>query len=191
MAFNNHFFFESLSPKPVEMPEVLKKELERSFGSIETLRKEFIATASSMFGPGFVWLMRTPRREYSLLCTYLAGSPFPAAHYRKQSVDKNTEDKTVAEAIRRLQREEPTNTVGAHGPLSKTRLAPGGVDFTPVLCINTWEHVYIADYGVGTAGVGGKKAFAENWWYTIDWEVVTNRASLTSSSLMQGALGLV
>ncbi|KAJ5032560.1 uncharacterized protein L3040_009161 [Drepanopeziza brunnea f. sp. 'multigermtubi'] len=177
MAFNNHFFFESLSSTGiVPIPEILRLELEKSFGSIETLRKEFIATANAMFGPGFVWLMRSPRGKYSLLCTYLAGSPFPAAHYRQQPVDMNTEDRTVSESIRRLQREGASNQVGAHGPLSQGKFAPGGADLTPVLCINTWEHVYLADYGVGAGGVGGKKAYAQSWWYAIDWQVVTNRA---------------
>lgn len=177
MAHNNHFFFQSLSPEPTVMPESLKVELEASFGSIETLRKEFIATASSMFGPGFVWLMRTRAGKYTLLCTYLAGSPYPGAHYRRQPVDMNTEGKSVSHAIRRMLKEDPVNTVGAHGELSQKKMAPGGVDLTPVLCINMWEHVYLADYGVGAGGVGGKKAFAESWWHTIDWSKVTERAS--------------
>ncbi|KAH7417265.1 Manganese/iron superoxide dismutase [Cadophora sp. MPI-SDFR-AT-0126] len=176
MAFNNHFFFEALSPEPTAMPEALQADLEQSFGSIETLKREFVVTASSMFGPGFVWLMKNRAGKYTLLCTYLAGSPFPGAHYRKQSVDMNTEDKSVSEAIRRLQREDPVNTVGAHGQHSQKKLAPGGIDITPVLCINMWEHVYLADYGVGAGGVGGKKAFAESWWHTIDWSKVEERA---------------
>merc|ERR1711939_121262 len=77
MAFNNHFFFEALSPEPTAMPEALQADLEQSFGSIETLRHEFVVTASSMFGPGFVWLMKNRAGKYTILCTYLAGSPFP------------------------------------------------------------------------------------------------------------------
>ncbi|KAK2628231.1 hypothetical protein QTJ16_002877 [Diplocarpon rosae] len=180
MAFNNHFFFDSLSPVPTVMPESLQAELERSFGSIETLRREFVATASAMFGPGFVWLMRDRRGKYTLLCTYLAGSPLPGAHYRQQPVDMNTEDGTIAESIRKLSRGDPVNTVGSHGPYSEKRLAPGGIDITPVLCVNMWEHVYLADYGVGAGGVGGKKAFVESWWHTVDWAKVTDRADPVS-----------
>ncbi|CZT02985.1 hypothetical protein WAI453_012209 [Rhynchosporium graminicola] len=181
MAFNNHFFFESLSPEPTAMPESLQLELEKSFGSIETLKREFIVTASSMFGPGFVWLMKSRAGKYSILCTYLAGSPFPGAHYRKQPVDMNTEDKSVSDSIRRLNRQDPVNTVGAFGQFSQPKLAPGGIDVTPVLCINTWEHVYLADYGVGADGVGGKNAFAESWWHTVDWAKVEERARPSQS----------
>ncbi|PSS03575.1 hypothetical protein BD289DRAFT_380851, partial [Coniella lustricola] len=94
MAFNNHFFFETLSgtggQDPAEhMPLTLKEDLELSFGSLETLQRELIITANAMFGPGFVWLVRLrdqsggPQRfPYRVLATYLAGSPFPAAHWR-------------------------------------------------------------------------------------------------------------
>ncbi|KAL2065044.1 hypothetical protein VTL71DRAFT_4184 [Oculimacula yallundae] len=180
MAFNNHFFFESLahrvSPEPTVMPEALQVELVRSFGSIETLKKEFIATATSMFGPGFVWLMKTRDGKYTILCTYLAGSPFPGAHYRKQAVDMNTEDKSVSDSIRRLNRQDPVNKVGAFGQFSQTKVAPGGIDITPVLCINMWEHVYLPDYGVGAGGAGGKKLYATSWWDAIDWAKVAERA---------------
>ncbi len=176
MAHNNAFFFECISPEPTAIPATLKTELEKSFGSVETLKREFIITASSMFGPGFVWLVMDRKKKFSILTTYLAGSPYPGAHYRQQPVDMNTEDKTVADAIRRADREMPTNTVGAHGPLSRKSLAPGGIDVIPVLCINMWEHVYLPDYGVGAFGVGGKKAYAESWWHTINWPVVANHA---------------
>lgn len=172
MAHNNHLFFQKLTPDPKPMPSALKADLEKSFGSIETLQREFVVTASSMFGPGFVWLVKTAQGKYSLLCTYMAGSPYPGAHYRRQPVDMNTEDKTVSEAIRRIGREAPTNTVGVHGHLSKKPIAPGGIDVQAVLCINMWEHVYLADYGVGAGGAGGKKAFAESWWHAVDWDKV-------------------
>lgn len=70
---------------------------------------------------------------------------------------------------------EPVNIVGAHGPLSKKALAPGGVDLTPVLCINTWDHVYLPDYGIGA-----KKTYAECWWERINWDVVAGNANLGS-----------
>jgi Fe-Mn family superoxide dismutase len=177
MAHNNHFFFQGLAPVETVMPESLKKELEDSFSSIETLRQEMVLTASSMFGPGFVWLVKHPlRKKYSILTTYLAGSPYPGAHYRRQEVDMNTEDKSISAAVRRTLRNEPVNTVGAHGSHSAKKLPPGGIELNPVLCINTWEHVYLPDYGVGAFGSGGKRAFAERWWHRIDWAVVATFA---------------
>jgi Fe-Mn family superoxide dismutase len=178
MAHNNAFFFSTITDDPKPMAPELQKDLEDSFGSIETLKQEFIVTASSMFGPGFVWLVKSRDRKYSLLCTYLAGSPYPGAHYRRQPVDMNTEDKTVAEAIRRTNSWEPVNTVGSHGAQSQKKMAPGGIDLSPILCINMWEHVYLPDYGVGAGGAGGKRAFAESWWHVIDWEVVRKNAEV-------------
>lgn len=176
MAHNNHFFFKSLSPVEVTMPESLEKALEKSFGSIETLKREFAYTASGMFGPGFIWLVQKRDSTFSLLCTYLAGSPYPGAHYRKQSVDMNTQDGSVSDALRR-QYQDPVNRVGFAGPHSKDKIAPGGIDVNPILCINMWEHVYLPDYGVGAFGVGGKKAFAESWWQSVDWQHVADCAS--------------
>lgn len=173
------------------MPRQLKIDLENSFSSIETLQREFIVTASSMFGPGFVWLVKTKDGKYSLLTTFLAGSPYPGAHYRRQTVDMNTEENTnavgpggVSDAIRAKIHGPAANQVGVFGAHSKKELAPGGIDLTPVLCLNTWEHVYLPDYGVGAFGVGGKKAFAQSWWHKIDWNVVASNAGIRGSSFV-------
>jgi superoxide dismutase, Fe-Mn family len=181
MAHNNHFFFKCLSPESTTMPEPLRKALEASFSSIETLQREFVVTASSMFGPGFIWLVKTKEGKFSLLTTFLAGSPYPGAHYRRQTVDMNTESNIdgsvgVSGAIREKIAGPPVNQIGSYGRLSERQLAPGGIDLTPVLCLNTWEHVYLRDYGVGAFGSGGKKAFANTWWHKIDWNVVDDNA---------------
>ncbi|TVY87660.1 37S ribosomal protein, mitochondrial [Lachnellula willkommii] len=182
MAHNNKFFFDGLSPNPGPMGNDLKKELESSFSSIETLRQEFILTATAMFGPGFVWLVKTKDRKYSILTTYLAGSPWPQAHYRRQPVDMNTENEQFSEHVRELQRGPAVNErkLGAHGRAAE--VAPGGVELTPVLCLNTWEHVYLPDYGIGVGGAGGKRTYAENWWLAIDWDVVATYANPMSNS---------
>ena len=181
MAHNNHFFFQALSPDPTPMPAKVAQALEQSFSSVENLKREFIVTASSMFGPGFVWLVRTRDYKYSLLTTYLAGSPYPGAHYRRQSVDLNTEHDAPMGGNDSLRKRfaEPANRVGAFGPHSQARIAPGGIDLIPVLCLNMWEHAYLPDYGVGAFGAGGKKAYAESWWHVIDWNVVAYRAEIS------------
>lgn len=175
MAHNNHHFFNTLSPNPEPMSDHFKNELEASFGSIETLKKEMILSGISMFGPGFVWLVRSrgsPEKKYSLMCTYLAGSPYPGAHARKQEVDMNTQEaKTVTDAISR-KFAPAKNTVGAHGALSEKKMAPGGVDVNPILCLNMWEHTYMLDYGVTQ-----KALYGSNWWGSIDWSVVERNAT--------------
>jgi Fe-Mn family superoxide dismutase len=156
------------------MPSHVKDQLTESFSSVDTLRLEMIATADAMFGPGFVWLVQirdsTRATGYCrLLTTYNAGSPYSGAHYRRQAVDMATQSdlpKTSAE----MARYQPVNTVGAFGEQSPAKkIAPGGVDVIPLLCVNTWEHVWLRDYGIGN-----KRAFLESWWNRIDWNAVND-----------------
>jgi Fe-Mn family superoxide dismutase len=189
MAHNNHFFFKNLSPRPVAMPSSLRKALEDSFSSVETLRREFVATAAAMFGPGFVWLVRTQGaghpHGYRLLTTYLAGSPYPGAHWRRQAVDMNAVGGASSEAqdgaSRWLVNQQAALGRGLTAEWKKT--APGGVDLVPLLCLNTWEHVWLRDYGLGAAGYGGKRAYVEAWWEAVDWEAVGEAASITRPAL--------
>jgi Fe-Mn family superoxide dismutase len=177
MAHNNHVFFSTLSKEPVEMPAALKRGLEASFSSIDTLRADFIATANAQFGPGFVWLVKARDGKYSLLNTYIAGSPYPGAHWRRQPTDMNTQSadpKTMSDYYRQkaIENMPISNTVGAHGPFANSqKTAPGGIELNPILCVNTWEHVYMADWGLMQ-----KKQFLEAWWDRIDWNVVADAA---------------
>ncbi|CAI4217018.1 unnamed protein product [Parascedosporium putredinis] len=182
MAHNNHFFFKNLTPNPTAMPSDLRRDLERSFSSIETLRREFVATASAMFGPGFVWLVQTAPNDFSILPTYLAGSPYPSAHWRRQDMDMNTTGNQGSAAT------WLKNTQVRGMPQKKDELPPGGVKVTPLLCLNTWEHVWLRDYGVGAGGQGGKKAFAEAWWEAVDWEAVANSSRLTKGGEGSGSV---
>ncbi|KAL8843519.1 MAG: hypothetical protein Q9170_000023 [Blastenia crenularia] len=81
-AHNNHFFFSTL--------------IDSSFSSLPTLRSHFLSTADSMFGPGYVWLVKrtqptlNEQMQLSILATYNAGSPYPGAHFRLQPLDMNT-----------------------------------------------------------------------------------------------------
>lgn len=172
MAHNNHFFFQGISPTGSAMPEALKTELEASFSSIDTLRREFVVTASAMFGPGFIWLVRAGPSDYRLLPTYLAGSPYPGAHWRAQGANmSNLGNDGSARSYFKNQAFGGKKRAGSDLP-------PGGVELEPLLCLNTWEHAWLLDWGVGAGGAGGKMAFAEAWWELIDWERVTGRAGL-------------
>ncbi|KAL9037417.1 MAG: hypothetical protein Q9180_003727, partial [Flavoplaca navasiana] len=95
-AHNNHFFFETLTPDPTPIPNPLLSPIDSSFSSLASLRSHFIATADSMFGPGYVWLVKRTQvtmnenMKLAILATYNAGSPYPGAHFRQQPVDMNT-----------------------------------------------------------------------------------------------------
>lgn len=169
MAHNNHFFFDGLSPTGTPMPPALRAELEASFSSIETLRREITITASAMFGPGFVWLVKAGPGSYKVLSTYLAGSPYPGAHWRAQATDMNTVGNEGSA------RSHFRNQMFG-GRARSGNLPPGGIELEPLLCLNTWEHAWLLDWGVGAGGQGGKMAFAEAWWNLIDWEKVAEKS---------------
>ncbi|CAH0049806.1 unnamed protein product [Clonostachys solani] len=180
MAHNNHFFFDGMTPNPTTIPEVLKRELEASFSSMETLRREFVITASSMFGPGFIWLVRAGPADYRILPTYLAGSPYPGAHWRAQATDMNTTGNEGS--ARSFFYDHLTGQRKRVGDLP-----PGGIELQPLLCLNTWEHSWLLDWGVGKGGAGGKVAFAEAWWELVDWELVAKKSGVLRPDFKSGA----
>lgn len=176
MAFNNHFFFRGINVNPnvQSRPSAdFTNQVNRDFSSLETLRETFLATAEAMFGPGFVWLVQTNDAtigNFRILPTYLAGSPLSGAHYRRQSHDLNTHNADSFQAL---------NKVGSFGSAAKQDKRPkmplGGVDVVPLMCVNTWEHVWLHDYGIR-----GKRQFLENWWDKIDWAVAAENAMVSN-----------
>lgn len=176
MAFNNHFFFRGLNTNPdidsKPTSEVLS-QIGTDFSSESTLKETFIATANAMFGPGFVWLVQLNAgtgTTLRILPTYIAGSPLSGAHYRRQSHDLNTHN---AESHTQL------NSVGSFGASAQkggVQAQPkkplGGIDVVPLLCVNTWEHAWLHDYGVG-----GKEAYLRAWWKKIDWSQVAQNGT--------------
>jgi Fe-Mn family superoxide dismutase len=175
MAFNNHFFFRGLNTARdvrSQPSQDLAMQINKDFSSLDTLRETFLATAEAMFGPGFVWLVQTNEPQLGslrIVPTYLAGSPLSGAHYRRQSHDLNTHNADSYQAL---------NKVGTFGSAARQNTGPkkplGGVDMVPLLCVNTWEHVWLNDYGVR-----GKRKYLEAWWDRIDWGIVLQNAAIT------------
>lgn len=188
-AFNNHFFFQTLSTHPIQLEKelALEQSLVGTFGSVETLRSTMLDTAAAMFGPGYVWLvwargvnkgpMRGPDTGgWRVLTTYLAGTPYPEAGYRQQGVDMNNQNPNSYQGYLAQQSQLPNNTAGAFGAYSYTartqaNIPPGGVSLIPVLCVSTWEHTWMRQYTIS-----GKRAFLNNWWNVIDWNAVATFA---------------
>lgn len=134
-----------------------------------------------MFGPGFVWLVKqntgpkpTPE-NLAILTTYIAGSPYSGAHFRQQPIDLNTKTTGITQKMSAM--DYGTNMfAGSFGPHSirNTPLAPGGVELEVLMCVSTWEHVWLLDHGVD-----GKRRFLEAWWDKINWAVVNDHADWT------------
>ncbi|KAI5920073.1 Manganese/iron superoxide dismutase [Camillea tinctor] len=199
MAHNNHLFFlglkaappnegefaEGIQPLEEKIPPLLRRTLESNFSSIETLRREFTATAMAMFGPGFVWLVKNAQTtDYRILATYLAGTPYIAGHWRRQPVDMNSHGasgRTMQEWLERGQ----TGAGASNGSMFDPEV-PGGVDVIPLLCLNTWEHVWLRDYGIQSQGVEGKRIFIESWWECIDWKRVETLAMIQIQNTFKG-----
>ncbi|KAL4804861.1 Manganese/iron superoxide dismutase [Aspergillus unguis] len=186
MAHNNHFFFSCLSPDSTKIPEKFVSDIVDTCSSVESLKLDFLATANAMFGPGFVWLAKNLEREglLHIFCTYNAGSPYPAAHARRQPVDLATHTPQTALG---------NQYAGSFGQQSTTHknLAPGALDVQPILCVNTWEHVWMMDYGIG-----GKAEYLERWWDRINWEVVhqnytASKAKLARNPSAARGLGMI
>ncbi|KAK5124067.1 hypothetical protein LTR85_002264 [Meristemomyces frigidus] len=195
MAHNNHFFFNSLSTSPMKIDRIptLQQSLSNTYGSMETLQGAFLDTAAAMFGPGFVWLvwarsLDNPtsgvqrRGAWRILTTYLAGTPYPEAGYRQQGLDMNNNSAASYNAYTNGQ---PTNYVGAFGSWSQSgreqaKLPPGGTNVMPVLCVNTWEHVWLRDYGMN-----GKRRFLKDWWEAVDWSQVESLAPMEAKQPLE------
>lgn len=134
-----------------------------------------------MFGPGFVWLVKqntgpkpTPE-NLAILTTYIAGSPYSGAHFRQQPIDRNTQTTGITQKMSAM--DYGANMyAGSFGPHSirNTPLAPGGVELEVLMCVSTWEHVWLLDHGVN-----GKRRFLEAWWDKINWTVVNGHADWT------------
>lgn len=195
MAHNNHEFFKTLSTSPQRLDNVpdLKRSLENTFGSVETLRTTMLDTAAAMFGPGFVWLVWAREKGHSvsaqrqgdwrILATYLAGTPYPEAGYRQQGIDMNTSN---ASAFSEYQVSNSVGSFGAHSQVGKedAKYPPGGTSVMPILCVNTWEHVYIYDFGLP-----GKRKFLADWWEAVDWGAVDSLMPPEARRKTSGMMG--
>lgn len=152
------------------MPQQFAAAVTDTASSPESLKLDFLATASSMFGPGFVWLANNLEQGglLHIFCTYNAGSPYPSAYARRQPVDMNNQSPNAPVG------NQFAGSMGPHAPNSPN-LAPGAVNVHPILCVNTWEHVWMMDYGIA-----GKDEYLERWWDRINWDHVSE--SYTSSA---------
>ena len=63
-------------------------------------------------------------------------------------------------------------SAGSIGSFSRgLEMAPGGVNLELLMCVSTWEHAWLRDWGVA-----GKGEYLDAWWESIDWLVVEANA---------------
>jgi superoxide dismutase, Fe-Mn family len=159
-AHHNHFFWNTLSslPQPPPPAASFALDLQESFESLDHLRDELTDTAMSLHGNGYIWLTKevSTKKSFRILATYNSGSPFPAAHNRRQTSDASTSapGMGLSMALSRPNYQHPLTTL-------------------PILCLKLWEHQWLPDYGIT-----GKEAYVANWWSRVDWDEVLNLANL-------------
>ncbi|KAK5952573.1 hypothetical protein OHC33_006165 [Knufia fluminis] len=180
MACFNHLWWEGISDVKKSVPENLRKDIEESFHSMDSLRNEMLESADAMFGNGFVWLMKESvgqagvgmHSNLRILCTYNAGSPYAEAWKMKQ--DKESSTGLNVQERNNIQMNRPQNTVGSFGRYSQQgkdgSISSNSLQAIPLLCLNTWQHMWIPDYGIL-----GKRSYLGAWWDRIDWDVVYQR----------------
>ena len=74
--YNHTLFWELLSPNPVKTPNAeLVNQINKQFGSQDSLQKLIIANGTSLFGSGWVWLIVTPSKELKVITTSNQDNP--------------------------------------------------------------------------------------------------------------------
>ncbi len=74
-VWNHTFFWSSISPMRVSPSGPLLEAIQDSFGSFERFQTEFVRTAASLFGSGWVWLAADYDGTLTVFGTSNAGTP--------------------------------------------------------------------------------------------------------------------
>lgn len=73
-AWNHIFYFDAFSPHAVTMPQgELLRQIERQWGSYAEFQEAFKNAATTLFGSGWVWLVRQPDGELAIIAEQNAG----------------------------------------------------------------------------------------------------------------------
>ena len=69
-------FWELLSATPTKTPnQLLVNQINKQFGSLDSLQKVITAAGTSLFGSGWVWLILTPSEELKITTTMNQDNP--------------------------------------------------------------------------------------------------------------------
>lgn len=86
-TWNHTFFFETLTPSPVEIPAVLAEKLSESFGSTDRFLEEFSKAAAGLFGSGWAWLVQEGDGSLKIVQKSNAGNPMTDGAVPLMTVD--------------------------------------------------------------------------------------------------------
>lgn len=74
-VFNHTFYWKSLTNLKLSPSENFLSKINNDFGSLEALKEEFIKAGTTLFGSGWVWLVREPKGQLMLKQTQNAQTP--------------------------------------------------------------------------------------------------------------------
>lgn len=75
-TWNHTFYFNTFSPVAKQKPEgKLLQAIEKTWGSFEDFKKEFVSQGTAIFGSGWVWLVQTPENKLAISKEGNAGNP--------------------------------------------------------------------------------------------------------------------
>jgi len=75
-VWNHTFYFEALTPNQNEdIPMPLKNLIDENFGSWNNFKEEFLKAAATLFGSGWVWLVKDAQGKLSIVKESNAGNP--------------------------------------------------------------------------------------------------------------------
>ena len=75
-VFNHTFYWHCLAPEAGGAPAgKLAEAIDQAFGSIESFKEKFSATAATTFGSGWAWLVKNDEGKLEIISTSNAGTP--------------------------------------------------------------------------------------------------------------------
>lgn len=78
-TFNHNFYWNCLSPVATQPSDALLRKIIDTFGSMDKLREEFLASALNNFGSGWTWLVLDQHEHLKIVNTSNAQTPI--AHH--------------------------------------------------------------------------------------------------------------
>jgi len=80
-VWNHTFYFNSFTPKKGSEPQgELLQEINETFGSVDEFKKQFVANGVSIFGSGWVWLVKDANKKLSIIKTANGDNPLKSGY---------------------------------------------------------------------------------------------------------------
>ena len=86
-VWNHTFFFNTLTPEPAPMPEILEARIIRDFGSTDTFTAKFKKAALDRFGSGWAWLAEDKNGRLHIIQESNAGNPMKGGYKPLMTMD--------------------------------------------------------------------------------------------------------